>query len=64
MNLTVSVLTLYPVRHDHGTQVSCRGENPLLDDATLEDIVTLEVACKLNFHIIQYNNDHMKACKE
>ncbi|XP_071528017.1 neural cell adhesion molecule 2-like isoform X2 [Panulirus ornatus] len=43
-NETVSVLSLLPARHHHGQQLLCRAENPSLPLATLEDILTLNVA--------------------
>ncbi|XP_042870545.1 nephrin-like [Penaeus japonicus] len=43
-NLTVSVLSLIPGRRHHGRQLLCRAENPSLPLATMEDMISLNVA--------------------
>lgn len=43
-NVTVSVLSLIPGRRHHDRQLLCRAENPSLPMATMEDMITLNVA--------------------
>lgn len=45
-NVTVSVLSLIPGRRHHDRQLLCRAENPSLPMATMEDMITLNVACE------------------
>ncbi|CAL4086720.1 unnamed protein product [Meganyctiphanes norvegica] len=47
-HVTISRLTITPSRTLHSRQIVCRAENPLLSQATLEDIYTLEVSYRPN----------------
>ena len=46
-NITESVLRFIPSAQDQGRLLSCRGETPGLLEGNVEDVVKLEVQCKL-----------------
>jgi len=45
-SVVLSTLIFSPVPDDHGRILKCRGENPALTDAYLEDFFKLNVVCK------------------
>lgn len=45
-SVVLSTLIFSPVPDDHGKILKCRGENPALTDAYLEDFFKLNVVCK------------------
>lgn len=45
-SVVLSTLIFSPVPDDHGKILKCRGENPALADAYLEDFFKLNVVCK------------------
>lgn len=44
-----STLEFYPTPEDDGKQLRCRGDNPALSNAFLEDYYHLNVVCEFNF---------------
>ncbi|RWS11691.1 hypothetical protein B4U79_07853, partial [Dinothrombium tinctorium] len=44
-NLSSSALSFIPSREDHGKQISCRVENPAIEDSAIEDRIQLNVHC-------------------
>lgn len=45
-NQSLSVLTFTPVMDDDGKYLTCRAENPIIPDSTIEDKWRLNVQCK------------------
>lgn len=46
ISVVLSTLIFSPVPDDHGKILKCRGENPELPDAYLEDFFQLNVVCE------------------
>lgn len=44
--MVISTLIFSPIPDDHGKILKCRGENPKLPDAYLEDFFQLNVVCE------------------
>jgi len=51
-SVVLSTLIFSPVPDDHGKILRCRGENPALPDAYLEDFFKLNVVCKWQVAIL------------
>lgn len=49
--VVLSTLIFSPIPEDHGKTLKCRGENPELAGAFLEDIFQLNVVCKSFSHL-------------
>lgn len=45
-NYTSNTVAFLPSIHDNGKFLSCRADNPLLSDSSLEDGWTLNIHCK------------------
>lgn len=45
-SVVLSTLMFSPIPDDHGKILKCRGENPALPDAFLEDFFQLNVVCE------------------
>ncbi|RWS15156.1 nephrin-like protein, partial [Dinothrombium tinctorium] len=45
-NLTSSTLSFTPSREDNGKHISCRVENPAIENSAIEDEIQLNVHCK------------------
>lgn len=45
-SVVLSTLMFSPIPDDHGKILKCRGENPSLPDAYLEDFFQLNVVCE------------------
>jgi len=51
-SVVLSTLIFSPVPDDHGRILKCRGENPALTDAYLEDFFKLNVVCKWQLRVL------------
>lgn len=58
-SVVLSTLIFSPVPDDHGKILKCRGENPALTDAYIEDLFKLNVVCKF----FQYFLERSQALK-